>query len=94
MSECRAAIVLQWTKYWIGIDLIARASQETAAVVVANVIAMRGNRAIAVIDVFASGAFFEDRIPNLDNSWRAPSAGIGNSSAMERARVPGKCAVA
>jgi hypothetical protein len=85
---------LERAKQRVGLDLIARASQETATVVVANVIAMRGNRAIAVIDVFASGAFFQDRIPNLNNSWRAPSAGIGNSSAMQRARVPGKRAVA
>ena len=24
MSKCRTAVVLQWTKYWIGVDLVAR----------------------------------------------------------------------
>jgi hypothetical protein len=38
MGECGATIVLQWAKHRIGVDLIARTGQDTAAVVAAEVI--------------------------------------------------------
>src|SRR4029453_16634647 len=41
MRECGPAIVLQWAKHRIGIDLIARGGQHTAAVVAAEIVAGR-----------------------------------------------------
>jgi hypothetical protein len=49
MRECRSAIILQWAKQWIGIDLIARTIQITAAVVTAEVIT-KGFRIAAASD--------------------------------------------
>ena len=44
MGECWAAIILQRTEQWSSIDLIARAGQETASIVTAQVIAVRRDR--------------------------------------------------
>src|SRR6266542_4272372 len=41
MCECRAAIVLQWAKHGIGVDLIARFGQDTAAVVATEIVSGR-----------------------------------------------------
>jgi hypothetical protein len=35
MCKCRTAIVLQWTKQRIGVDLVAGAGQETGCIVAA-----------------------------------------------------------
>jgi len=35
MCECWTAIVFQWTKHWIGVDLVAGAGQETGGIVTA-----------------------------------------------------------
>jgi hypothetical protein len=35
MRKSRTAIVLQWAKHWIGVDLVAGASQETGGIVAA-----------------------------------------------------------
>lgn len=51
MCECRATVVLQRAKQRVGIDLIARAIQITAAVVTAHIVAAGGNRAAIVEDV-------------------------------------------
>jgi hypothetical protein len=48
-----STIVLQWTEQWIGIDLVSRSIQKPTAVVAANVVAVRRNRALIVVDVFA-----------------------------------------
>jgi hypothetical protein len=50
-----AAVILQRTKQRIGIDLIARASQITAAVIAAEVVSKRRDGA-AVIEVFSPDA--------------------------------------
>jgi hypothetical protein len=41
MGECKAAVVLQRTKQRIGINLIAGAIQIAAAVIAANIVAIR-----------------------------------------------------
>ena len=53
MRESRATIILQRTKQWIRIDLIAWTGQNAAAVIAANVVPARGDGAAIVNDVFA-----------------------------------------
>ena len=43
MSQCRAAIILQWLEQRIGVDLVTGASQEAATIVTAEIIAKRRN---------------------------------------------------
>ena len=38
MGECGTSVILQWAKHRSGIDLVANRSQETAAVVAAEVV--------------------------------------------------------
>ena len=45
------AVILQWAKHRIGIDLVARRCQNTAAIIVAEVVAERGERTARVDDV-------------------------------------------
>src|SRR5262249_32879971 len=89
-----ASVILQGPQQRVDVDLITGAGQEPAAVVIANVIAMRANRAIAVIDVFARGASFQDGVPNLDNSPRPPGPVMEFPSPVHRRRFPGSGAVA
>src|SRR6476620_9598840 len=65
MSECRPTVVLQRAKHRIGIDLIAGAIQITAAVIAADIIAVRGHRAKAAKDVVRL-ATVQDGVSNLD----------------------------
>ena len=65
MSECRATVVLQRAKHRIGIDLIAGASETTGAIVITDIVALRGNRA-AVKDISAGGSSFQDCVPDLE----------------------------
>ena len=65
MRERWSTIILQRTKQRIGVDLIARASQKAAAVIAADVIAVRGDGAAVVEDVFSECAGVEDRVRNI-----------------------------
>ena len=60
-----AAVILQRTKQRIGIDLIARASQITAAVIAAEVVSKRGDDAAVIEDVFAQCAGIQNCVGNL-----------------------------
>jgi hypothetical protein len=44
---------LQRTEHRIGIDLITGSGQVTAAIIATQIVAMRGNRAAGIEDVFA-----------------------------------------
>jgi hypothetical protein len=46
-----AAITLKWPKQRIGIDLIARARQITAGIIVADVVPVRDNGAVTAVDI-------------------------------------------
>jgi len=59
MRECGAAIVLQRAKHRIGINLIARTGQDTAAVVAAEIVPERGYPAP---DIFSYCAGLEDGV--------------------------------
>ena len=65
MRERRAAVVLQRTKQRIGVDLIARAGQITAAVIAAEVVSMRGDGTAVSEDVFARCTGIEDCVGDL-----------------------------
>ena len=57
-----AAVILQRTKQRIGIDLIARAGQITAAIIAAEIVSKRGDRAAIIEDVFARCAGIQDSV--------------------------------
>ncbi len=63
MSERGSSIILERSKYGIGVDLITRAVQETAAVVTTDVVAVRSDRASVVRDV--RDRRIQNAIPNL-----------------------------
>ena len=45
MGEGRAAVVLERAEHWIGVDLVAGRIQETAAIIAAEIVAVRDDRA-------------------------------------------------
>ncbi len=62
MRERWSTVIPQRTKQRVGVDLIAWTSQNAAAVITAEVIAVRGDGAAVVDDVFPECAGVEDRI--------------------------------
>ena len=56
MGESAAAVVLQGTEQRIGVDLVAGASQEAPTIIVADVVAVRGDSAALVNDVCVRSA--------------------------------------
>jgi len=64
VREGWAAVVLQRAEQWIGVDLVAGRSQVTAAIIAAQVVAMRGDRALVVEDIYARSAGIQDGIPD------------------------------
>ena len=65
MRKGWAAVILQGTKQRIGIDLIAWASQITAAIIAAEIVSKRGDRAAVIKDVFARCAGIQDCVGDL-----------------------------
>ena len=73
MRKRWTTVVLQRTKQRISIDLIARASQITGAVIAAEIISIRGDGAAVVEDVLTDAPAFRivleiSTIPPLDPS--------------------------
>ena len=58
MGQGCSTIVLQGAQHRIGIDLIARAIQITAAIIATDVVAMSDKAAAIIKDVDARGACF------------------------------------
>ena len=58
MGERWSTIVLQGAQHWIGIDLVARAIQITAAIIATDIVAMSDKAATIIKDVDARGACF------------------------------------
>ena len=46
MRECWGAIVLQGAQHRVGIDLVAGAGQETAAIIITKIVTERSNRTV------------------------------------------------
>ena len=74
-----AAVILQRTKQRIGIDLIAWADQITAAVIAAEVISERRDRATLIEDVFARCAGIQDAISHEQRRGVIDAAPAGSS---------------
>jgi len=53
MREGRAAVVLQRAKQRVGVDLVARTSEEPAAVIATEIVAVRCDGAAIVSDIDA-----------------------------------------
>jgi hypothetical protein len=68
VSERWSTIVLQGAQHRIGIDLVAGAVQKTAAIIAADIVSVRGDRAAIIKDVDARGACFQDRVPKLERA--------------------------
>ena len=69
MSQCRAAVILQRAKDWIGVDLIAGSIQIAATVVAANIVTVRGDCADIIENAMSPRADVEDRDPNGHDDW-------------------------
>ena len=67
MRKGWAAVILQRTKQRIGVDLIARAGQITAAIIAAEIVSNRGDCAAVVEDVFARCTGIQDCVGNLND---------------------------
>ena len=83
-----AAVILQRTKQRIGVDLIARASQITAAVIAAEIVSKRRDGAAVIEDVFARCAGIQDCVGDLNDT----DPTVINASAR-RCRVAGDRAI-
>ena len=66
MSKGRTAVVLQWAKHRIGVDLVTGRGQITAAIVAAQVVTMRGDRAGAIVDILARNTGIQNRIGDVE----------------------------
>ena len=86
------AVVLQRTKQRIRIDLIARASQITAAIIAAKIVSIRGSCAAVIEDVFARRAGIQDYVGDLNDTVTKLAPLVINASAR-RCRVAGDRAI-
>ena len=43
MGEGWAAVILKRANHWVGIDLVAGSSEKTGAIVITDIVAVRGN---------------------------------------------------
>ena len=68
MGEGRTAIVLKWAQYRIGTNLVAGRRQKATAVVTADVVALRGDRARVPNDIGALHTSLQDSIRDLERS--------------------------
>ena len=85
MRERWSTMIPQQTKQWIGVDLIAWTSQNATAVITAEVIAVRGDGAAVVDDVFPECAGVEDRVRDHRGTGIAPE-----SSRCRRQSLPSR----
>ena len=67
MSESGSSIVLKRPKQWIGIDLVARTIQITAAIIATYIVSMRSDAAPVVRDI-GTRASFQNGIPDLQHA--------------------------
>ena len=82
MRKSRPTVILQRTEQRIGIDLIARAIQITAAVVAADIVAQRCDCAATIdIEIHTRGACIQNGISDLKR------AEVDDASSEKRSRV-------
>ena len=82
MREGWAAVVLQWAEQWIDADLVAGRSQEAATNIVAQIVTMRGDRALAVGDIYAESAGLQDGTPDLQRRGAELTPENGNANSL------------
>lgn len=92
MRQRWATVILQRTKQRIGIDLIAWASQITAAVIAAEVVSKRRDGAVVIEDVFARRTGIQDYVGDLNDTVTQNVPLVINASAS-RCRVAGDRAI-
>ena len=80
MREGRAAVVLERAEHWLGVDLVAGRGEEAAAVVIDEIVAVRGDGARDIRNAGAGCADLEGSIPNL----HCRAVVIGDGAAFER----------
>ena len=91
MRERRTAVVLQRTKQWIRVDLIARSSQITAAVIAAEIVSKRRDGAEIVKDVCTQCTGIQDYVGDLNDTYTKLSVDI--NAPARRCRVAGDRAI-
>src|SRR5262249_42868105 len=77
MRECRAAVVLQRAKHWIGVDLVSHRRQKPAAVVAGEVVSKGDDRATVVEEGSTGSASIQHGIIDL----RRPSCPVEDGAA-------------
>lgn len=87
MSESRPSIVLQGSKHGVGVDLIPRAVQETAAIVTTDIVAVRGDSASVVRDV-GTEAGFQNGIRDLEHPADDDAAAVVAANGAIRDSAP------
>ena len=65
MREGRPAVILEWAKHRICVDLIPGRRQETAAVITAQVVAKRADRAAVVEECSPGSAGIQHGLADL-----------------------------
>ena len=93
MRGRRAAIILQWAKHRIGVDLITWTGEETASIIVAEIVAERRNRTCIIKDVSCRPAGLEDSICYINHRLSKPSE-VVDAAAYTLSRVSVQCAIA
>src|SRR5437773_10130773 len=63
MGEGRTSVILQWAKHRIGIDLVTHSCQNAAAIIVAEVITVRGSSTV-INDVSSPSPSLKNSVPN------------------------------
>src|SRR6266540_77809 len=91
VREGWSTVVLQSTKHRIGIDLIAQASQIAAAVITAQVVTERANRAELIVNIFAQSSSVENRVADRQRR-AAPGEVVTLTPVADAAAVAGRVA--
>ena len=81
MSQCWSAVILEWAEQGIGVDLVAGAGQETAAIVTTKIVTVRSNRTAQDKNV----TVVQDGIAKLDRASGADTAAVIRQVVTDRA---------
>src|SRR6266581_377498 len=91
MGEGGATVILQWPEQWIGVDLVARGREKSAAIIAAQVVTMRGDRAGVVEDILARSSSVQNRVS--DRQRRAAGDAVVVDAAEEAGRIAAQGAI-
>src|SRR6266567_516822 len=74
MGKRETAVVPQWAKHRVGIDLVACSCQKAATTIVAQIVAERGDRAVEAGDIYARSAGLQDGVSNRHERCKVEDA--------------------